>query len=354
MKFIHFGCWNNGICNIESGENGLSKTMRKIREKISLEHIDFITIAGDNYYPDKTKIGKEKIKNMITQNFLSGIRCLPDSIRKYIILGNHEYDNMRVDGEEKEECYLLKKQREMFTNPNTIFFDDVIHERYVTTLIIMIDTTIYEIYEENPETLIKDTCFREIFTQISPENKLTIKNLIDHQEREINKILSENIDAKNIIIIGHHPIISLKIKVKDGVSTDKENITKELVNLFINLGDKLTGKNLYYLCADTHNYQTGKVQLPNMPVINQYICGTGGAEQDECGIKKELSKENIRYYDIMCNKIFGFLVVSIDGDNISFEFVNATHEHNTHNGGFYTKYIKYKQKYILLKEKLNL
>ena len=279
---------------METGTNGLSKTMKKIKEKIAHDKIDFITVAGDNYYPDKTKIGEKKIKNMITTNFLSGIKCLPDSITKYIILGNHEYDNMKINGEEKEECYLLKKQREMFTNPNTIFFDDVITTRITNTLLIMIDTTIYEIYEETPEILVKDTCLREIFTQISPEKKITIKDLLDHQEKTINKIISDNIDATNIIIIGHHPIISLKIKVKDGVLSDKENITTELVNLFINLGDKLTGKNIYYLCADTHNYQTGKIQLlnkPNIPVINQYICGTGGAEQDECATKHELTKK---------------------------------------------------------------
>lgn len=294
---------------------------------------------------------------MITTNFLSGIKCLPDSITKYIILGNHEYDNMKINGEEKEECYLLKKQREMFTNPNTIFFDDVITTRINNTLLIMIDTTIYEIYEETPEILVKDTCLREIFTQISPEKKITIKDLLDHQEKTINKIISDNIDATNIIIIGHHPIISLKIKVKDGVLSDKENITTELVNLFINLGDKLTGKNIYYLCADTHNYQTGKIQLlnkPNIPVINQYICGTGGAEQDECAKKSELTKKNIRYFDVTCNKIFGFLVVSIDDDNtVSFDFINATEnpEGVEINGGYYEKYLKYKQKYILLKEK---
>lgn len=32
-------------------------------------------------------------------------------------------------------------------------------------------------------------------------------------------------DVKNIIFIGHHPIISGKIKIKEGVAVDKENIT---------------------------------------------------------------------------------------------------------------------------------
>lgn len=131
-----------------------------------------------------------------------------------------------------------------------------------------------------------------------------------------------------------------------------------MVNLFINIGDKLSGKNLYYLCADTHNYQTGKVQLPNIPVINQYICGTGGAEQDDCTQKNELTKKNIRYFDIVCNKIFGFLIVSINGDSVSFEFINShspeipAPRHVESQSAGYKKYLKYKQKYITLKKKI--
>lgn len=45
---------------METGTNGLSKTMKKIKEKIAHDKIDFITVAGDNYYPDKTKIGEKK------------------------------------------------------------------------------------------------------------------------------------------------------------------------------------------------------------------------------------------------------------------------------------------------------
>ena len=37
----------------------------------------------------------------------------------------------------------------------------------------------------------------------------------------------------------------------------------------------------YYLCADTHNYQKTKIEM-NELIIEQYITGTGGAEQDEC------------------------------------------------------------------------
>ena len=52
MKFVHFGCWNNGLCS-ESGTNGLSIMTKKLNEHILTNSIEFLTVAGDNYYPKK-------------------------------------------------------------------------------------------------------------------------------------------------------------------------------------------------------------------------------------------------------------------------------------------------------------
>jgi len=57
MKFIHFGCWNNGKCE-KDGNNGLSKMSKLLENIISEETINFITLAGDNYYPTKNPINK--------------------------------------------------------------------------------------------------------------------------------------------------------------------------------------------------------------------------------------------------------------------------------------------------------
>ena len=57
MKFIHFGCWNKDNCNLTLKNNGISQTMSKLNDFIKKnKDIEFITIAGDNYYPDKKKI----------------------------------------------------------------------------------------------------------------------------------------------------------------------------------------------------------------------------------------------------------------------------------------------------------
>lgn len=75
MKFIHFGCWNNGNCSSD-GANGLSLTMKKLNSYIeekteTLDEIEFIVIAGDNYYPPKGET-----KKFIEDDFISGFTPL--------------------------------------------------------------------------------------------------------------------------------------------------------------------------------------------------------------------------------------------------------------------------------------
>jgi len=358
MKFIHFGCWNNGSCDIDTGDNGLSQTMKKLNNYIESNQIDFLTIAGDNYYPDKKKVNGVKIKNMKTSDFNSGVKCLPKDIKKYVILGNHEYDNMLKDGVESHNCHLLETQQQIFSDPelNTTFFNDVISIRKENTLIIMIDTTIYE--EKDSNTLVSGSCYDKVFVGI--DRRDTVNDLINHQGTKVNSILTENLDTTNIILIGHHPIISVRAKEKDGRIKNKAEVIKGLQDLFVSMKDKVSDKKLFYLCADTHLYQKGTVQIDELPIINQYICGTGGADQDDCEIcdLKEVSEKGLTYKIDECHKIFGFLVVSDNGENLSFEFINSSKtaeskkdkkDKKSKEGGYYEKYLKYKQKYLQLK-----
>lgn len=116
MKFIHFGCWNKDKCDMTLKNNGLSQTMSKLNDFVKKnKDIEFITIAGDNYYPDKKGKEKEKKeKTMIAENFLSGVNCLPKHILKYVLLGNHEFDKVKVDGNETDKCYLFNLLKKYF------------------------------------------------------------------------------------------------------------------------------------------------------------------------------------------------------------------------------------------------
>lgn len=210
MRFIHFGCWNKGLCDVGLKSNGLSQTMSKLNEFVKQnKDIEFITIAGDNYYPDKLKKLEKKDKIMKTDEFLSGINCLPEHILKYVLLGNHEFDKVKLyykddeDYKDVDRCHLFNFEKNSFNRlNNTIFFNDVIYRIFgLNTLIIMIDTTIYEMYDdyieekkENPnaELNLYETCYKYLFldeTDIN-EQKIGLKfgYLLEKQQKKINEI----------------------------------------------------------------------------------------------------------------------------------------------------------------------
>lgn len=368
MKFIHFGCWNKDKCDITLKNNGLSQTMSKLNDFVEKnKDIEFITIAGDNYYPDKK--GKEKKeKTMIVANFLSGVNCLPKHILKYVLLGNHEFDKVKVDGNETDKCYLFNFEKNIFSKlNNTIFFNDVIYRIFGNnTLIIMIDTTLYEMYNDyieekkkNPDAELNlyDTCYKYLFLDNNELNEknigLNFEKLLEKQKEKIENILSIYKKYNNIIFIGHHPIISKKIKIKDGEIKLKIEINESLINLYKSISDLLNNKKIYHLCADTHNYQTGIITIDRLK-IEQHITGTGGAEQDDCiqvNGKDEQILENVSYKINRCENQYGFLICNENvDDELEFQFINSNISSDLE-GGYYDKYIKYKMKYLKLKNK---
>ena len=77
-NFIHFGCWNN-----LNKKGNLKPVMDKLQSRLNnpdLPQIDFISVAGDNYYPKKTTErihGKKvRIKSLEQNKLISGFDCL--------------------------------------------------------------------------------------------------------------------------------------------------------------------------------------------------------------------------------------------------------------------------------------
>ena len=221
MKFIHFGCWNNGLCALGQ-DNGLTKMTTLLDKYVSenKDNIQFITVAGDNYYPSKiTKKYKEKkFKIFDKKHFESGFSCLPKTIEKYILFGNHEIEDNVIDNlHEKynknstynelkplvESCKSLILQT---TNKDSIFdtsykfFNDVIRITYNQTLIIMFDTTIYTFKDKDYLKKINDTCYKHLFKNNTELNEdSTIQNLMKYQERKIIEAITQNNTCTNII-----------------------------------------------------------------------------------------------------------------------------------------------------------
>jgi len=388
MKFIHFGCWNEGYCDKKNTNiNGLSATMDLLNKtvdeaKLKDTPFDFISVAGDNYYATKVPLPVEHLVFDET-NFESGFNCLPKDIMKIIILGNHEIEkNVEFDGS-IVNCGSLKKQVLLAKkDPSIKFFNDTINLYNSNTLIIFIDTTIYTMKDQQ----ISETCYKTLDIDGKTTYKVfnntdethSINELVEYMNNKIleiinNTILSKGADFKNLIIVGHEPIYALKNK------KDKNKVSSiiKLIDLFnTRMIPILVENNIktYFLCADTHIYQKGIITFDNMNYkVEQHVVGTGGAHQDTIStvlrsakpslvslvpstkvVHQDKTSENMLEYDIMeQSDKFGFITVEIHDNNVNIKYIPVTIDimkGGMADNNYYNKYLKYKIKYFLLRK----
>lgn len=369
-KFIHFGCWNNGTCS-KPNTTGLRETMDLLHDVITNEpeqlKTSLITIAGDNYYSKKVKNKEDgtKTKTITVTDLQEGFNCLNTAktdIPTKIIMGNHEYETFSINENQVEEgCLIFNEQlRHNHTNNNEfIFFQEFLLNQ--DTLVIMFDSTIYEkdlkknkdikcygdvlrnlLTPEDPDRYGLSDSFLALFDNIHMSNKndsfdVGIQNeIIEIQRRFAENIVTkytQNSNVKNIITIAHHPISYFKIK-----ESATQNFTIDLSDSFFTFLFTLnqlhapeTPKQFYHLCADLHQYQIGEILIKNNTQnmkIKQYICGTGGADQDDAVNLNvaDLSTEeyNIHYECVYSEKVNGFLEVYGTPTGLLFRFLTST------------------------------
>lgn len=341
-KFFHFGCW--GKYNLSENQNLIFKLQNFLNLIKEDEIPDIISVAGDNYYPDKNKKTKIKIfyQEYFDKLFYNLCKLKTKSTKGVkLIFGNHDIDDIVIPEKKFEElelnkyalinCYTLfntfnfinKINKELCNNIE--IFKDIIHENAPNTNIFFIDTTVFE--SENINYL----CYDEYdLLNYKSDNLLSNKELQKYQFDKINKILKVLGIKDNLILIGHHPIITYRSK--------NDNIVSEFNIDFIDFVYKLLFfnnfniKNFYYLCADTHFYEHSNIYIKsnndnNEILINQYIVGTGGADLDKSGvINKPINIEINEKYSINFNRVqaiedYGYLNCFYN-DKWNFEFVN--------------------------------
>jgi hypothetical protein len=376
-NFIHFGCWNYKKCDsanladpINPDDTNITRVMKTLKKYIdksidkSIENKpEFLTVAGDNYYflkNKKTDIqGEQKIFNQ--EFLLSGFNCLPKNIKKYVLIGNHDLEN--IDNPLKDpDCSILETQKKFESDGgNNIVLDSdrtgpiMHHVLDDSTIVIMLDTTMYEESEKAIKKVMK--CYEKMFEMNAlgvpvNENVLEkIKVMRDNQKQRladyIASLTAKAGTIKNIIVVGHHPLFDLKTKKDDesGKIKTKEEVMPLLNELYyetiyVPLQAVNSGIKYFYLCADLHQYQTGTVTITAagaarpLLVIQQYIAGTGGTELEknpydhskDGGVIKNTDKYQITYNIIPSANEYthGFLVCKLDTDkNFTAEFIEA-------------------------------
>jgi hypothetical protein len=378
MKFIHIGCWNYQKFSDSDVEKSLNTFVNNHFEKK-----DFIVIAGDNYYPNIEEYDLNTIKWIDVDKFIDGLDSMPTEYQKYLLFGNNDInDKTIIDNNDTNKLIKMFKKHsgfESFKNitENTnemktcrlvdieLLYTQTLGKNYkiyngVTSiifeknLIIMIDTNIYDsdIYDESVQ------CYKRILEKDYYKN-LSLEELITEQNNEIKKIINENIsNIKNIVIIGHHPICSMKTINSENGNTNECYFNNKLVDIFKCISQiiKNNNINITYLCSHTHLYQCCEVYINDI-MIKQYICGCGGARLDN------LSKDIVNKKDSNCEIIikrndiyfkivesitcaFGYLVITLpkDDNDLKVEFIKAKEVSNIN---YEKKYEKYKQKYLL-------
>lgn len=285
-SFIHFGCWNNGLCDKNKGINSVSKVMNKLNKYVNkIENdVDFISIAGDNYYPEKIKKKGDKIKIIHTNQLVSGFDCLPNNVEINMILGNHDLETNIIDKQQlyiedeiqiENNCFILNTEIKEAVNKNINFVLQKTYKLSKNTLIIMIDTSMYEDDAKNYIPCYKKYFQKKGVIDTHITNILALQNM--QQKNILIKLRKRNKRYDNIVIIGHHPITGWKEK------NDKNILIHpaiEFIELLLSIYEKHPSSKYYYLCADLHLYQQGTIKIDDKMVIKQYIVGTGGAELD--------------------------------------------------------------------------
>lgn len=350
IKFLQFGCWNN--MNVKKGKSlgNLPQVMTSIKNYIANETLktNFIVIAGDNYYPEKIKPTEtEKKKKLIhTQYLKDGFESLPNNIEIDMILGNHDLEtNLKkntlyvdnLENIEKGDCYILNSEEniEKQLNQNGKLVNLFLFNAKMLngTLLIMIDTSMYSI--DAKQYL---PCYNNYLKTIGKSPVASVDEIIIMQNEFILSTIRGNSDKiKNLIMVGHHPIIGVKYKS----SLSKVELLDDIPS-FTNIIEMIynnTKVPFFYLCADLHLFQSGTIYInglnngKNVEIkIQQYIVGTGGTELDEnvpnnflnnTYERNTLEDKNMKYViqESICD--FGFLECMIN-ENPEFKFISSS------------------------------
>ncbi len=326
FKFFHFGCWNLFAC-----EN--SYPTSKIIQEINKGKYEFGLLAGDNIYksrlidpnypnPQKTQYNTIKMND--------GIKCINKlKIPVYVALGNHDIDD--------NNCDVIDLQIGIHKNwymPRSYYY-----KIKYNSIFFIIDTNILEVVNVDayPDRAVNNyRCYK-----YGTNGKHVLKKIHEDIDKmcDMFSVLDAN-TFDNIFIMGHNPIVTVKEKKdrRSGKVFCSINNLKYFAQLFDRIGQSQSGPiQIYYLCADTHNYQHISITYKNLN-IEQIIAGTGGAKQDhinicrkEQNVIQELNVDLKKHCDsdltsIVLHKLsnngeFGFVSYDVNGTNVLHEFI---------------------------------
>jgi len=273
-KATHFfviGDWGH---NGEKKQKDVAKSMNLTAEKVEPS---FVISTGDNFYccgvaSTEDPQWKRSFEDIYAYDNLQ-IDWLP-------VIGNHDYR-----GSVAAEIDYTKISRKW--NLPARYYTKVIKANNKKTMrLVFIDT--------NPlisKYYLDSLNFSDITKQDTAAQIIWIDSVLKSSKEDYK------------IVIGHHTIYSVG---------KKENGMKEVRNVLNPIFEKYHVN--AYICGHDHNMQ----HIQGNNGINYFVSGAGADAED-----KELIKdENTKF--ALCNP--GFMLVSINENNLSFYFINSKNE----------------------------
>lgn len=252
IPFLFMGCWN------EDGE-----PRESVAKAITDNPIKTLVLGGDNIYPEKMKIGNatDFTKVYHLKTLMNGVHMLHGK-DIYVTLGNHNV------GEPMLRTQLGIKEWTIPSRYYSVNFNDY--------SLIVIDSNL--ITEEDEYNVMREWLLAQVTS------------------------LKES--GKKYYYSQHHPFISFK---------------KKKITVLPKLSEILNILSQYppvaILCADTHNFQKGTLQIGGV-IIPQYIVGTGGAHPDfvnaPIGATHTEESSGIKYTMESYTPGYGYLQVTSD------------------------------------------
>jgi len=375
LKFIHSGCWNTECKNRinltklkhQYINTALYDQLHITTQINSEKDIQFLSLIGDNIY-QKYYEPPDMTPGVILHKIPDGLAC----IKQFILLGlgNHDVS----DKETYDKVMELKSNENIFI-PND-YYCLIINMRDFNIKLIYINTNILNDYAET-----------EPYYRTIPEAEY-IKMQQNQYEFLNEAINSGEFTTKYTIVLGHEPIIYAPHSEKLLEETTKSEFLR--INELINNGNVD-----FYLNADEHNLQSIS---SNRSKLKYIISGGGGALSDfPIGLyNKKLEDadfilQNDKYIFNEVIASHGYVKFDIQKDSINYYYIVPEYVNNDLNnkisvldesifsvpfkiiipntvkptslyispklveekkGGYYDKYLKYKNKYVKLKNSM--
>lgn len=270
VKFFFMGCWN---------KDGAPRNivLNALRQDVKRHGLQVGIVAGDNVYPHKDATTDTKVYHPQTVDVgFAKLGMVP--IPTKMILGNHNV-----------------KYKEILEHENHIASAQNIN-----------------LYQNNEIWTVGNVTFAFVNTN-EPE---TIPAFIAKHAHAFRS-------STWTLVVGHHPLVSLKGKGNKAKVSVLSNV-RAIINALQDLD------NVMYLCADVHNFQLGKVTLNGIEVP-MVVSGTGGADPDD--VVPDIDEVHVKgevegsYKLVHQNMPYGYCIIDTSDSAISVRYKRLTTEY---------------------------